>query len=143
MSDEWALEFLTTYLRFPTVHPDPDYGPCVEFLVNKGIEAGLSVKVVNVAERKPVVLMTKEGTNANLPAILLNSHMDVVPVTEEKWGHDPFGAHCDDKGNIFARGSQDMKSVGVAQLASLFRLIQRNHSFNRTVHLTFVPGRKN
>jgi acetylornithine deacetylase/succinyl-diaminopimelate desuccinylase-like protein len=30
---------------------------------------------------KPIVLLTWEGKDPHLPAILLNSHVDVVPVT--------------------------------------------------------------
>jgi aminoacylase len=34
-------------------------------------------------------------------------------MTQEHWKHDPFGAVIDEKGDIYARGSQDMKSVGM------------------------------
>jgi aminoacylase len=47
----------------------------------------------------------------------LNSHTDVVPVFEESWNWDPFGAEKvkdeDGKYRIYARGSQDMKIVGL------------------------------
>ena len=36
-----------------------------------------------------------------------------VPVFPECWTHSPFDAHKDSEGRIWARGSQDMKSVGV------------------------------
>ena len=36
-----------------------------------------------------------------------------VPVFPECWTHPPFEAHKDEEGRIWARGSQDMKSVGV------------------------------
>ena len=36
-----------------------------------------------------------------------------VPVFPECWTHPPFDAHKDSEGRIWARGSQDMKSVGV------------------------------
>lgn len=54
--------------------------------------------------------MTWLGTQPELPAILLNSHTDVVPVFREKWTRDPFGAErvldADGKYRIYARGSQ-------------------------------------
>ena len=34
-------------------------------------------------------------------------------VFPEFWTHPPFSAHKDDQGNIFGRGTQDMKSVGL------------------------------
>jgi aminoacylase len=32
---------------------------------------------------------------------------------QECWKHDPFSAHKDANGDIYARGSQDMKCVGI------------------------------
>jgi aminoacylase len=63
----------------------------------------------------------------------------VVPVFEEFWTHKPFAADIDDDGKIFARGSQDMKCVGMQFLAAV-RFFKRNGvQFKRTLHLTFVP----
>ena len=56
--------------------------------------------------------MTFEGADPSLPALLLNSHTDVVPVFPEKWTQDPMGANKVD-GFIYARGAQDMKCVGI------------------------------
>jgi len=39
--------------------------------------------------------------------------MSIVIGKQEKWTHDPFEAVIDDKNNIFARGTQDMKCVGI------------------------------
>lgn len=43
---------------------------------------GLPVQVHEVLPKKPVVVMTWEGSQPTLPSVLLNSHMDVVPVFE-------------------------------------------------------------
>lgn len=84
--------------------------------------------------------MTWEGQHPELPSILLNSHMDVVPVAKEYWSYPPFGAHIDEKGNIYARGSQDMKSVGMQYLAAIRALKRKGvERLKRTIHLTYVP----
>lgn len=62
---------------------------------------------------------------------------------QEKWTYKPFSAHIDDKGNIYARGAQDMKCVGIQYLEAVRRLKQRNITLRRTLHLTFVPGEIN
>jgi len=72
------------------------------------------------------------GEEPSLPSILLNSHYDVVPAVEALWkvpgpsashflfvepsfSHawlrqvDPWAAVEDEEGNIFGRGTQDMK----------------------------------
>lgn len=62
---------------------------CVEFLSQYAKELGLPVRVVEVHPKKPIVVITFAGTNPELPSILLNSHMDVVPVTAVSF-HDHF-----------------------------------------------------
>lgn len=85
-------------------------------------------------------MITWQGTEPTLPSIVLNSHMDVVPVFEDKWTHPPFSAHIDAEGRIFARGSQDMKCVGVQYLAAIRALKKDGVTLKRTLHIMFVPG---
>ncbi len=53
--------------------------------------------------------------------ILLNGHLDVVPVGNMSNWHpyDPFGAHIDDKGNIHGRGAADLKGGLSVQLFTM------------------------
>lgn len=92
-----------------------------------------------VTPKKPVCILTWVGTDPSLPSIVLNSHMDVVPVYEEFWTHKPFAAEIDEDGKIFARGAQDMKCVGMQYLAALRHFKRNNMRFKRTIHCTFVP----
>lgn len=87
----------------------------------------------------PVCVMTWTGSQPNLPSILLNSHMDVVPVFADQWTHPPFAAEIDESGKIYARGAQDMKCVGMQYLAAI-RALKRNgiQQLKRTIYLTFV-----
>lgn len=114
--------------------------PCVAFLRAQADDLGFEFRVeVPVTPKKPIVIMTWVGTRPELKSIVLNSHMDVVPVFEEFWTHKPFAADIDEEGRIYARGSQDMKCVGMQYLAAL-RLCRRNNiRFKRTIHVTFVP----
>lgn len=66
--------------------------------------------------------------------------MDVVPVFADQWTHPPFDAHIDAEGRIFARGSQDMKCVGVQYLAAIRVLKKEGVNLKRTLHVVFVPG---
>lgn len=154
------IEILREYLRIPSVPPNIDYGtyclyqkeiiftftshhlePCVKFLKRQAKSLDLTVAVHHPAnDKNPVVVLTWIGSEPNLPSIILNSHMDVVPVFPDKWKHSPFGAEMDDDGKIFARGSQDMKSVGIQYLAAI-RALKRDgvQQLKRTIHITFVP----
>ncbi len=91
---------------------------------------------MNIVPGKPAIIMTWIGSEPELPSILLNSHTDVVPVARELWTHDPFAADKDESGNIFGRGSQDMKSVGIQHLEAIFRIkdLQKKR-LKRTVHI--------
>uniref|UniRef100_A0A1B6FCZ8 N-acyl-aliphatic-L-amino acid amidohydrolase n=1 Tax=Cuerna arida TaxID=1464854 RepID=A0A1B6FCZ8_9HEMI len=134
-----AISHFKEYLRIPSVHPDVDYDDCVVFLKSRAADLGLPISVFEVAPRKPVVVISWFGSQPQLPSLLLNSHMDVVPVFPEKWSHAPFSADTDSKGNIYARGSQDMKCVGIQYLEAVGRLIKANQKLKRTIHVSFVP----
>ncbi|XP_015521691.1 aminoacylase-1-like [Neodiprion virginianus] len=134
-----AVENFCEYLRIPTVQPNVNYDDCVAFLQKQAKSLDLPLKVYHVHPDKPIVIITWEGLKPSLPAILLNSHMDVVPVFADQWTYPPFSAHMDEKGNIYARGSQDMKCVGIQYLEAIRRLKLKGQCFNRTIHLSFVP----
>ncbi|XP_017003020.2 aminoacylase-1 [Drosophila takahashii] len=134
------INIFREYLRIPSVHPDIDYTACVEFLKRQANSLNLPVEVVYPAvESKPVVIIKWLGKQPELPSIILNSHMDVVPVYPDKWTHDPFAADIDEEGRIFARGTQDMKSVGTQYLGAIRLLKASGFQPKRTVYVTFVP----
>lgn len=102
-----AVRNFRKYLRIPSVHPDVDYGKkklsnifyktstklriisdgCVQFLTQYARDLGLPIRVIEVQPRKPVVVISYVGTNPELQSVLLNSHMDVVPVTPVSFHH--------------------------------------------------------
>lgn len=47
----------------------------------------------------------------------------------------------DADGNIYARGAQDMKSVGIEYLEAIRKLKKDKVVLKRTIHITFVPGK--
>ncbi|XP_059052521.1 aminoacylase-1-like [Achroia grisella] len=143
MGTEWmkdpVIQRFREYLKIPSVHPDVDYGDCVIFLKKQASEIGLPVVVHELVPRKPVVIFTWIGLKPQLPSILLNSHMDVVPVYEEYWSHPPFDAVITDDGFLYGRGTQDMKGVGMMHLEAVRRLKNSGARLQRTVHICFVP----
>lgn len=112
----------------------------MNFLKQQAESLNLIFKVYRLFDEKsPIVVISWIGRNPSLPAIMLNSHMDVVPAFPEHWSHPPFAADIDDDGRIFARGAQDMKSIGVIYLATIRALKQSGQTLERTLHLTYVP----
>ena len=49
------------------------------------------------------------------PSLIFSAHMDTMPIGENAWVHDPFGAEESD-GKVYGRGAADMKS-GLAAMA--------------------------
>ena len=47
----------------------------------------------------------------------------------------------DENGNIYGRGAQDMKCVGIQYIEAIRRCIKDGRKFKRTVHLLYVPGK--
>lgn len=92
-----------------------------------------------MVEGKPIGIMTWKGQSPEFPSILLNSHTDVVPVSEAHWDFDPFAATMDDQGKIIARGAQDMKCVGIGYIEAIRRLKSAGFKPTRNIYLTFVP----
>ncbi|XP_058797117.1 aminoacylase-1 [Phymastichus coffea] len=137
--DATAVENFREYLRIPSVHPNINYDDCVKFLEKQAKSLDLPIKVYHVDPKKPIVVLTWKGTDPSLPTILLNSHMDVVPVFADHWTYAPFSAHMNEQGNIYARGSQDMKCVGIQYLEAIRRIKLQGEKLKRTIHISFVP----
>eukprot|EP00262_Sarcandra_glabra_P004737 TRINITY_DN15985_c0_g1_i1.p1 TRINITY_DN15985_c0_g1~~TRINITY_DN15985_c0_g1_i1.p1 ORF type:complete len:494 (-),score=82.18 TRINITY_DN15985_c0_g1_i1:236-1606(-) len=127
------------YLQINTAHPNPNYSQATDFILSQAKSLALESETLEFAYRKPVILLKWPGKNPNLPSILLNSHTDVVPVEDHKWAHPPFAARIDSKGDIYARGSQDMKCVGIQYLEAIGRLKKSGFEPMRTVYVSFVP----
>uniref|UniRef100_A0AAQ4QT92 N-acyl-aliphatic-L-amino acid amidohydrolase n=1 Tax=Gasterosteus aculeatus aculeatus TaxID=481459 RepID=A0AAQ4QT92_GASAC len=134
-----SVSLFREYLRVKTVHPDPDYDAALRFLDRMAEELELPMRKIEACPGRVVTIMTWEGTNPTLKSILLNSHTDVVPVYQEHWKYDAFSAFKDAEGNIFARGSQDMKCVTIQYIQAIKRLKAEGRKLMRTVHLMFVP----
>ncbi|XP_045604702.1 aminoacylase-1 [Procambarus clarkii] len=134
-----AVTNFRNYIRINTVQPSPDYVSCTKFLEEQAKELDADCQVIECVPGKPIVVMTLLGQNPNLPSLLLNSHTDVVPVFPDQWKYDPFSAHKDENGDIYGRGTQDMKCVGIQYLEALKYLKKEGHQFLRTIHISFMP----
>ncbi|KAG8389748.1 hypothetical protein BUALT_Bualt01G0010900 [Buddleja alternifolia] len=130
------------YLRINTAHPTPNYAAAVNHLTAFAatIPTVQTQTLYFTTRDKPLLLITWPGSNPTLPAILLNSHLDSVPVEPSKWLHDPFAAHVSDDGKIYARGAQDDKCIGMQYLEAIKSLkVNLDYTPLRTVYISYVP----
>ncbi|KAL5562305.1 hypothetical protein UlMin_032052 [Ulmus minor] len=138
-SPEAIISRFQQYLRINTAQPNPDYDQAANFILSEAKSISLESQTIEFVKGKPLVLLKWPGSDPSLPSILLNSHTDVVPVEHEKWDHPPFSAHLDSQGKVYARGSQDMKCVGLQYLEAIRRLKASGFQPLRSVYLSFVP----
>eukprot|EP00834_Sanchytrium_tribonematis_P006580 NODE_498_length_6794_cov_0.318250.p1 type:complete len:396 gc:universal NODE_498_length_6794_cov_0.318250:107-1294(+) len=123
------------YLQIKTVQPNPDYQKCASFLKQQASDIGLDYKVMELVKNKPIILLIWPGQVKQ--SIIFNSHTDVVPVSEEHWSFPPFDATISNN-KIYARGSQDMKCVGMQYLEAI-RLLKDKITPYFTWIFSFVP----
>lgn len=138
------LDRLHAYLQLRTDHGQPggpDYRGCAKFLnrtINDLLPAA-TIRQLTYIEGKPVILATIVGSEPSLPSLLLNSHTDVVPADATSWTKgDPY-APSRGGTRVYARGSQDMKSIGLQYVEALGELMESGWSPRRTIHISFVP----
>ncbi|XP_052193064.1 uncharacterized protein LOC127801733 [Diospyros lotus] len=137
-SSSAILSRFQQYLQINTAHPSPNYHEAADFILSQAKSLSLESQTLEFVKGKPVLVLKWPGKNPGLPSILLNSHTDVVPAEHHKWSHPPFDARVHD-GRIYARGSQDMKCVGLQYLEAIRNLKSSGFQPLRTVYLSFVP----
>ena len=104
-------------------------------LAYPGVHAELTREIVGGLS----LLYTWEGTEPELPPVVLMGHQDVVPVipgTEDDWEQAPFGGVVAD-GFIWGRGSMDNKISVVAILEAVEALVADGFRPRRTHYLAF------
>jgi acetylornithine deacetylase/succinyl-diaminopimelate desuccinylase-like protein len=131
-----SIELLRELLRLRSVNPPGDEAAVVAVLERYLSNAGLTTK-----------LLTSPGGRANLvarvpgsrhrPALVLLSHSDVVPVEEDRWKRDPFGAEVAD-GCVWGRGALDMKGIAVLHAVAAAELARAGSAAAREVIVVVV-----
>jgi acetylornithine deacetylase/succinyl-diaminopimelate desuccinylase-like protein len=90
------------------------------------------------APGRSILLARLKGDSSGGKAIVLESHMDVVPTDPSRWSHDPFAAEIAD-GKMWGRGTIDMKGIGTTYLYAFLELHRLKVPLTRDVLLLFVP----
>jgi succinyl-diaminopimelate desuccinylase len=101
------VEFLSGFVRARSPNPPGDTLAAAAH-VRKLLDAeGIDYKIVDPQPTMPNIVATFDGAKPG-PHLVLNGHIDVFPVGQEKWQHDPWGGIVAD-GKIWGRGASDMK----------------------------------
>lgn len=99
----------------------------------------IAQKLERIPINKFSLLYKWQGSEPKLKPVLLNVHMDVVPVDEKtrnEWKTDPFSGEIRD-GFVWGRGTLDMKGIMIGLLESAENLLASGYEPKRTIYLTF------
>ncbi len=106
-----VVELCQEFVRIPS--PSGQEGRLAALVTARMQALGFAVET----DRFGTVLGIREGTGPG-PTLLLDAHMDTVPVSNpDIWNHDPFGAELD-QGRLWGRGSADAKGALAAMLCA-------------------------
>ncbi|MFG1924919.1 M20/M25/M40 family metallo-hydrolase [Cryptosporangium sp. NPDC048952] len=110
------VELLQRLIRVDTTNPPGNEAALVTYLGGLLRDAGVSTTVVgdNLIARLP--------GRGLVPPLLMQGHLDVVPVSDHGWTHPPFSGEIAD-GFVWGRGALDMKSGVVMMLVALLRMV--------------------
>lgn len=110
--EERPADLLQELIRFETVNPPGDERACIEWLANLFARYDVPTETYARDPDRPNLLARVPGGDA--PPLLVYGHVDVVPVTDQAWTHDPFEGVIADE-HVWGRGALDMKG-GLAML---------------------------
>lgn len=129
-----AVEVLKNLIRFDTSNPPGNEMPALSYITGLIRPSGAHVALLPHADGRRGNLIARICCpNPALPALVLLSHIDVVPADASQWRHPPFEA-VEDNGYIYGRGTVDTKQLTVMQLAAFLSLCDAG-ALRRDVYL--------
>ena len=128
--EDEAVQRMVEYLRINTTNPPGNEDQTMQFFARILKQEGIPFDTASSAPGRGNIWARLTGGSA--PALVLLSHMDVVPADARYWKHDPFAATVQDS-EIFARGALDTKSLGIVELEAFLSLHRRRVPLARDV----------
>jgi acetylornithine deacetylase/succinyl-diaminopimelate desuccinylase-like protein len=128
-----AVDLLRDLIRFDTSNPPGNEMPAAQYVADVLQGEGLDPVVLESAPQRGNVVARLAGDSSE-GALLLMSHLDVVPADPDEWEHPPFAADLAD-GYIWGRGAVDTKQLTAMQLAIVIALRRANVPLKRDVIL--------
>lgn len=137
MRVDWAakpeVDLLRRYIRIDTTKETGNELEAIRFLAAELASFGVAATIEELPGNRANLWAIVEGADPS--AIVLHQHVDTDPVPDPAlWRHAPWSADIDGPW-LFGRGSFDMKSVGVAQLVALRRVVESGRPLRRSIVL--------
>ena len=132
-----AVGLLKEYLKIDTTNPPGNETKGAAFLAKILTDAGVEAKIFETAAGRSCVYARLKGNGSKKAVILLN-HIDVVPAEAKDWKHPPFNGEEFD-GEIWGRGTLDMKGFGIAELEAILQFKRSGKLLDRDIIFLGTP----
>ncbi len=127
-----AVALLQQYVRINTTNPPGNELEAARMLKEKFLADGIPATVWEPAPGRGIVAARMRGIGRHTKALVLLSHMDVVPANPKEWQVPPFSGQIRN-GEIWGRGTLDDKGPGVIELMAMLALKRAGILLDRDV----------
>jgi acetylornithine deacetylase/succinyl-diaminopimelate desuccinylase-like protein len=127
-----AAAFLSNYIKIDTTNPPGNELAAAKMLREKFLADGIPATVWEPRPGRGVVAARLHGSGRHTKAIVLLSHIDVVPANPKEWQVPPFSGQIKD-GSVWGRGSLDDKGPGVIELMAMLAIKRAGLLLNHDV----------
>ena len=138
MEQSSVTELLQTLVRMDTRDPPGREIDMARVVHDRLLEAGLDSVLDEFTSGRANVVARLKGKGER-PALVFSAHFDTVPLGNEGWTHDPFGAAIVD-GALHGRGAADMKSGMAAMIVAAESLSAGPATLAGDLVLAFTAG---
>ncbi|PKE30822.1 peptidase M20 [Rahnella sp. AA] len=107
-----TLSLARQLLGFNTINPPGDEAACMAFLADWLEKRGFDVTLQRFGEKRFNLIAQMAGSMPGEP-LAFTGHLDTVPLGNQAWQFDPFGADVTGD-RLYGRGSSDMKAAVAA-----------------------------
>ncbi|MFA6209924.1 MAG: M20/M25/M40 family metallo-hydrolase [Candidatus Obscuribacterales bacterium] len=132
-----AVKLLSNYIKIDTTNPPGNEKLGALYLQSVLKENGIDAQVFDSAKDRAIVIGRLKGTGKKKAVILL-SHIDVVPAQASDWKYPPFAAEIHD-GELWGRGTLDMKGMGIMELAAMLAIKKSGKVLDRDIIFIATP----
>ncbi len=127
-----AAKFLSQYIQINTTNPPGNEIKAAQILKDKFLTDGIPATIWQSAPGRGIVAARLRGVGRKRKAIILLSHMDVVPANPKEWSVPPFSGTIRD-GSVWGRGALDDKGPGVIEMMAMLAIKRAGILLNRDV----------
>jgi acetylornithine deacetylase/succinyl-diaminopimelate desuccinylase-like protein len=127
-----STDLLSQYIRINTTDPPGNELPAARMLREKFLRDGIPATVWQPLPGRGVMAARLRGTGRHTKAIVLLSHLDVVPANPKEWLVPPFSGQVKD-GEVWGRGALDDKGPGVIELMAMLAIKRAGILLDRDV----------